>query len=170
MQQQWRRSGKRKDRMKLSLPYCGNYYGERYEGTKPPNPKKFLQNIFVQRLWGQMGKPVAGRVWGCSCMMFLCVCVCRQSRYRGGGGGGGGGGRGQQQSHTPFVSKVSPKVVRYTEFLMPMQETGVFSAGLIVCMRRWVLQLPLWRTQLLDLQNPCEILFFFFLFGDSSFF
>jgi hypothetical protein len=50
-------------------------YGERYEGTKPLNPKEVLQNIFVRgcgdrwesRWLGECGDAAAG---------CFCVCVC----------------------------------------------------------------------------------------------
>ncbi len=69
-------------------------------------------------LWlGECGDAAAG----CFC---VCVCAGRASLEE--------EEEEDNSNHTPFVSKVSPKVGRYTEFLMPMQETGVFSAGLIV--------------------------------------
>ncbi len=66
-----------------TLIVCGNYDGERYEGTKPLNPKKVLQNIFVRGCGDRWEKSRAGRVWGCSCRMFsVCVCAGRVQRRR----------------------------------------------------------------------------------------
>jgi len=84
-----------------------------------------LQNIFVrgcgdrwESLWlGECGDAAPGR-------FSVCVCAGRAGIEE---------EEEDNSNHTShFVSKVSPKVGRYTEFLMPMQETGVFSAGLIV--------------------------------------
>jgi hypothetical protein len=64
--------------LQVTLIICGNYYGERYEGTKPLNPKKVLQNIFVRGCVGTDGKACGWESVGMQLKdVFLCVCTGR---------------------------------------------------------------------------------------------